>query len=740
MPHRAPARLLPLSLALATAFAPLLAQAQQATAPTPQESIELESITVTDTRPSAWQSPPGIVGTRSASATKTDTRLLHTPASVSVITQDQMKSQGTQTVAQALRYTPSAYTESRISPRYDSLFLRGFGGFGQNSNYIHHLDGQRLPRGLSYLIPNIDPWLLERIDVVRGSNSVLHGQINPGGMVNQITKRAYFSPKREIEVKAGTQSQRFVGFDINQPLGQEDASLALRLNGLYRSSTSESGIDAKRYAVAPSLTWKAGSQTEFTLHALAQRDPDGGDYNALPAYGTLFSNPSGNIARSTFLGDQQFERFDRRTNLVGYRLSHSWNDNVSLQHNLLYSHARSSFRNTSVRNYTRGATWGRIATASDEKLRGINSDVQLRLRLHTGAVRHTVNVGLDYQNTRAERLIGNGAAAPINTLNPRASDGLTRTPAFQTDSQRRQHQWGVYVQDQIEAGQWLAQLGVRHDRVRTNDHIVNLQSGRVQQDSQQRDSKTTYQAGVMYRASNGLTPYISYATSFEPTTAANRFGDPFVPTTAKQWEVGLKYQPEKLNALFTAAAFDLTRDNVLTKDVRRGADPSAQIQTGQVRVKGLELEACADWSERFSIITALTWLQPKVSRTNIAAEAGKAPVGVPRHMASLWGQYSLLNEQLKLSAGVHHVGSSYADIANTLKTPSHTLIDLGAQLDLGHFNGHLRGLTASLNVHNLTDKNHYSACVSSAATATAFNTNCFPGSRRSVVLGLNYNW
>lgn len=706
-----------------------------------EASIELESITVTDTRPSAWQSPPGIVGTRSASATKTDTRLLHTPASVSVITQDQMQGQGTQTVAQALRYTPSAYTESRISPRYDSLFLRGFGGFGQNSNYIHHLDGQRLPRGLSYLIPNIDPYLLERIDVVRGSNSVLHGQINPGGMVNQITKRAHFSPRREIAVKAGTQDQRFVGFDINQPLGSEtDATTALRLNGLYRSSTSESGIDAKRYAIAPSFTWQPSSQTEFTLHALAQRDPDGGDYNALPAYGTLFHNPAGNVARSTFLGDQAFERFDRRTHLVGYRFSHRWNDNLSLQHNLLYSHARSSFRNTSVRNYARGTTWGRIATASDEKLRGLNSDVQLRLRFDTGPVRHTVNVGLDYQHTRAERLIGNGPAAPVNTHHPRASDGLTRTPAFQTDSQRRQRQWGVYVQDQIEAGQWLAQLGVRHDRVHTDDHILNLQSSRVQQDSHQRDRKTTYQAGLMYRASNGLTPYISYATSFEPTTAANRFGDPFAPTTAKQWEAGLKYQPETLNALFTAAAFDLTRNNVLTKDVRPGANPSAQIQTGQVRVKGLELEARADWTPHLSTITSLTWLQPKVSRSNIAAEAGKVPVGVPRHMAALWGQYALLNDQLKLSAGVRHVGGSYADIANTLKTPAHTLIDLGAQLDLGHFNTHLRGLTASLNVHNLTDKQHYSACVSSAATATAFNTNCFPGSRRSVVLGLNYNW
>ncbi|MDO4695013.1 MAG: TonB-dependent siderophore receptor [Eikenella sp.] len=708
-----------------------------------EESIELESITVTGKRPSAWQSPNGVVATRSATATKTDTRLLHTPASVSVITRDQMRQLGAQNVAQALRYTPGTFSESRTSSRYDSIFLRGFGGFGGNANFVQYLDGQRLPAGQGYLKSAIDPYLLERIDVVRGANSVQYGQINPGGLVNQISKRAYFEPKREVVVQAGGNRNRFVGFDLNQPLGQEEG-VALRLTGLHRYSESKTDLAAERYALAPSLTWRIGPQTELTAHAQWQHDPSGGDYNAVPAYGTLENNPAGNVPDQAFLGERSFERFKRDTALLGYRLSHTWNEQVSLQHNLLYAQGRSEFRNTSLLRYLRGTTWARAATASDETMRGIHTDAQLRFRFHTGALKHTLNIGADYQNSRADRLLGNvrgGAAVPpVDAANPQSS--VILTPPWQSDGRRRQHQFGLYVQNQMEAGSWLAQLGVRHDRVRARETVDRLLPVLSQQQHDQRDSKTTYQAALMYRSAGGLSPYASYATSFEPVSAINLYGDkqPFRPTTAEQWEIGLKYQPDQFRALFGVSAFQLTRNHVLTKDTRTGAHPSAQIQTGQVRVRGVELEARAEWNGRLSTIAALTWLKPEVTRSNIAEELGRRPVGLPPTMASLWLQYALFNEKLKLSAGVRHVSASYADVANTVKTPAATLIDLGAHYDLGHLSQSLQGATASLNIHNAADKIHYGGCFSRGTTGSALTTQCFPGSRRSIVFGLNYNW
>ncbi|MCS4533422.1 TonB-dependent siderophore receptor [Neisseria montereyensis] len=707
-----------------------------------EPTVELESVTITAQRPSAWQSPPGVVAIRSATATKTDTRIDHTPASISVITRDQMRDQGDETVAQALRYTPGVYSESRTSTRYDSIFMRGFGGFGREANFVQYLDGQRLARGLSYLNPNVDPFLLERIDVVRGANSVQYGQISPGGMVNQISRRAHFTPGGEVEARLGNNQQRVLGFDVNQPLGPSgEEKVAVRLGGVYRYNESETDLKTKRYALAPSVTWKIGPKTELTAHAFWQRDPEGGEYNSLPALGTLIDNPAGNVPRHEFLGDRDFERYNRHYYTLGYRFSHSFNDNISFQHNLLYSKGRSSFRNTSLLAYLSGSNWSRTSTAADEHARGLSADMQWRFRFHTGSVQHSLNTGLDYFDTRSDRLLGNLRGAmvpPVDTSNPQPSN--IPTPPWNSDSNHKQRQWGIYLQDQIEAGPWLAQLGLRHDKVRTRDTVDVLPARRRTTDTNLTDSKTTYQAGVMYRFASGVSPYLSYSTSFEPTVDANPFGDPFLPTTAKQWEAGLKYRPQGMRALFSGSAFDLTRDNVLTKDVRPGANPNARIQTGQVQVRGLELEARMDLNDRLSTIATGTWLRPKVSRTNIAEEAGKQPVGVPKTMASLWAQYAFLNQNLELAAGVRYVSSSYADVANTFKVPSKTLIDLGARYNLGHISPNLKGAVASLNVHNLTDKEHYGGCFSRGLEGNSTTTQCFPGSRRSVVLGLNYAW
>ena len=687
---------------------------------------------------SAWQSPPGMVATRSASATKTDTQLTHTPASISVITQDQIKAQGVQSVAQALRYTPSVYSESRISPRYDSLFMRGFGGFGQTTNFIHHTNGHKLPRGLSYLVPNMDPALIERIDVVRGANSVIHGQVNPGGVVNQLTKRAHLGLKRHLSVQAGDNNMRMASFDVNTPLAWGNS--AVRLNGIYRAGKSDTGIDYERYAVAPAFTWQPNDRTELMLHAWLQKDPKGGDYNALPAYGTIIQNPGGDVPKDTFLGDKAFERFERTFAQFGYQLTHRVNDEVALVHSLSYADGKSQFRNTSLRVYNAGNnSFSRIATASDERLDGINGDVQLRYRFGQRA-RHHLNVGVDYQGLHAERLLGNGATGAVSLADPRAGDHSTPMVNFATDSRRRQSQLGVYIQDQIELGNWLAQLGVRHDQVRTKDTITNLATGRIQQNAAKTDAKTTYQASLLYGADNGFSPYVSYATSFEPTTAANRFGPPFEPTTAKQWELGFKYQPDDKRVLFSGALFDLTRNNVLTKDVRIGADPSAQIQRGQVKVRGAELEARAEWTDAFSTIASATYLKPEVTQSNIASELGKVPVGVPQKMASVWGQYAMLDDHLKLSAGVRYVAGSYADAANTFKLDDTTLLDVGVRYDLEHVSPRLQGVSLGINAQNVTDKTHYSSCFSSTPTFNAMQTQCFAGAGRNVVVGVSYDW
>lgn len=709
---------------------PALAQTLPALAP---DAPELEPVTVRSTR-EEWESPPGYLARRSATATKTDTRIADTPASISVVTRAQMDDQAAASVAQALRYTPGVVAEVRSSPRYDTVFMRGFGGFGQTSNYVGYLDGLALPRGLSYLIPGIDPWTLERIDVIRGPNSVLYGQVNPGGLVNQISRRAAPGVSREVQIGFGTHGLRQAGIDLGGDFGAQ-GEWSWRLVGLARESRGDSGLKQERQLLAPSLTWRPQAGTSLTLQAFVQRDPETGDYNGLPAQGTLLPHPLGRIPLDLFTGEPSFERFSRDQRSIGWLLTHDFSESLTLQHKLRYLSADSQYRNVSgaLLNPANSVLM-RQASAADETLHGLATDTQLRWRFGSDALRHTLMAGLSWQRASASRLLGAGAPGmPLDFLNP--VYGITvPTPAFTTDSHRRQTQTGLYLQDQVEAGPWLLQLGARHDRVRTDDEVTTLATGAVAPIAQ-RDGKTSFNVSAMYRMPSGWSPYVSYSTSFEPTTAVNLYGDPFQPSTARQAEAGVKFQPQGRPWLVSAALFELTRRNVLTKDPTPGAPPARQIQTGEVRVRGLELEARADLSRSLNAIAALTLLDPQVTRSNVAGEQGHLPVAVPERTAALWLNQRLLGGTLGLSAGVRHVAASWADVANTLRVPGYTLVDLGLRYDLGHLQPAWQGVELSVNASNVADKRYLASCAPAGT-----GTGCFAGPQRHVTAHLRYQW
>ena len=694
----------------------------------------LKTITVTDDRDSAWESPDGYVTTRSGTATMTDTQLIDTPASVSVITRDEMEARDVQSVSQALRYVPGTLSESRPSARYDSVFMRGFGGFGQTTNFIQYLDGLKLPRGLSYLVPSIDPYLLERIDVVRGPNSVLYGQVNPGGLINQITRRPRSENINETFVTIGTNKRKAIGFDFGRKLS-EDGTLTGRITGVVRDANSQSGIDEKRYALAPSLTWQPDEATTLDISAWLQKDPDGGDYNGIPGIGTLLPHALGKLRYNAFIGEPDFEKFDRNISSVAYLLSHDFNESLSFRQNIRYTHGESTYRNLSGAFLTNTSPFiFRQATAADEVVRGVNADQQLRWGVDTGQWHHTLLAGFDYQYTDAKRLIGTGSAGfPLNFLNPVYGIDIP-VPAFTTDSRRKQSQFGFYVQDQIEWDGWVAQLGARYDRVNTKDDVTTFANG-MRSHMDQDDSATTYKVGLLRHFDNGIAPYISYSTSFEPSTAVNLYGDPFVPTTAKQWEAGIKYELETINGLFTLAYFDLTREHVLTKDLRSGAPANAQVQTGEIRVKGLEFEGRTQWTDNFSMIATATRLFPEVTSSNVPGEQGNVPVGVPQTMASIWAEHKFLEGDLSVAAGVRYISSTWADVSNTIKVPSATLVDASVRYDLGNVDHSLSGVVLSLNASNLLNRKYLSSC-----TSSSIGVGCFAGPGREVTFTISSKW
>lgn len=191
------------------------------------------------------------------------------------------------------------------------------------------------------------------------------------------------------------------------------------------------------------------------------------------------------------------------------------------------------------------------------------------------------------------------------------------------------HQVGVYLQDQMEWNNWNLVLSGRNDwsQIRT----LNRLSG---SDTKQNDSKLTGRAGLLYAFDNGLSPYVSYSTSFEPNLSTGAPGsDPFKPTTGEQTELGVKYQPPGSNTVMTVSVFDITQKNITS------VNPVTKYneQIGKVKSQGVETEIHAQPTPEVKLIAAYTYTDAVTKETYTASQLGHTPASIPRHAASAWG-------------------------------------------------------------------------------------------------------
>lgn len=693
----------------------------------PVGEATLPTVQVTDRADREVANGPvlGYVARRSQTATKTDTPLMETPMTIHVVSKEQIESQGTQQLTQTLRYTPGLSADIRgDTSRFDMMAFRGIGGV---SDTFLYLDGLRLPRGASYLVPQIDTHSLERVEVLKGPASVMYGQAPLGGIVSMVSKRPTEENFKEASVSLGSHRRRQLSWDSGGSLN-EDGSLQYRLTAVARKSdTSVDMTQEERIYVAPSLTWKPDANTQLTLLALYQHDPKGGFYGVLPSAGSILPNPNGQIPRNFFDGSPDYNKFDRTQASLGYEFSHRFNAQWSLRQNARYwrmeldqNQVGTSGLQADQRTITRYALW------SKEKLNALNIDTHLQGRLQTGALAHQVLLGLDLQHDRWQQTQGYGGAPALDYLNPDYQQAITM-PAAYTSPDRTQNLAGLYVQDQIKWGGWGLTLGGRfdHARVKNDNQLAKTYSDQTL-------DKFTWRAGLMHNFDNGFAPYASYATSFDPSVTANPYGNPFKPTTGQQYEVGIKYQPPGRDALFTLAAFDLTQQNVLTQDPL-SSRPNAKVQTGEVNSRGIELEARIRPMKNLNIISGLSLIEPEVTRSN-GTDLGKRPITVAKNTASVWADYRLTDGPLAgltFGAGVRHVGSAFADGANTQKIPSYTLMDAMLRYELRYLDPSLKGATLALNITNIANKTYF--------TCNGVNF-CNYGQGRTLLATLKYGW
>ncbi|MET0675636.1 MAG: TonB-dependent receptor, partial [Bradyrhizobium sp.] len=464
------------------------------------------------------------------------------------------------------------------------------------------------------------------------------------------------------------------------------------------------------------------------------------------------SNPNGRIPTSRNSGEPGFDRVKFDQAFLGYEFRHRFNDAVEFRQNLRVGQVDVDM--VSMRNGS-----GLCPTLADPSCYGFNPanfdpaqrvtvrdanfvggstknftiDNQLQANFATGWLQHKMLFGLDYQKTEVSTdFRGSFLGFPLDVYNP--VYGATPLPSkaqmipfINTDS--KQDQLGLYIQDQIKLDRWSLTLTGRHDRATAN--TTNHLAGVV---VPQEDSAFTGRAGLNYLFDFGLAPYVSYSTSFQPvagTQLTTATGQPFRPTTGEGLEVGIKYQPPGLKLLFTAAAFDITQRNVVVNTPQ-----FIPFQIGGVRVRGVETDLRANITERLDIIAGASHLEPVVTDHVDTRIVGKDMSAVNRDSAFLWGFYTMRDGPLAglgFGGGVRYTGSLWGDDLNTVPIPPHTLFDAALSFDFSYLRRDLKGLHLRVNATNLTDKYYVSNCFTGLPYCTL-------GQPRTVMATLTYRW
>jgi len=673
---------------------------------------------------SAWGPAPTVAAKRSATGTKTDTPIEKNPQSISVVTREEMEMRNVTSVKGAFNYTPGVLTGNRgSSDVIDALSIRGF----SETNTNQYLDGLKL-QGDNYSEFAIDPYFLERAELLRGPVSVLYGKSNPGGVVSLVSKRPTQETLREVQFQMGNDNLFSTGFDFGGAL-DDDGVYSYRLTGQARSQDAQQAMNKeKRYTIAPAFSWRPDDRTRIDLLTYFQNEPETGYYGWLPRQGTVvpITRADGSQYKlpTNFDEGEQSNKISRNTKMVGYNAEHSFNDTWTLRQNLRYADLRTDYRSIYGNGFlpeTQQITRG--SAVSEEKLNQLAVDTQAQAKFATGQVDHTLLLGVDFQRTRNDIDAQFGTASSLNAVNPQYGDNSV-TPFGPYQHLNKQRQTGLYAQDQMEWNRWVLTLGGRYD------YAMNSVYDRVADSvDRQNDQAFTWRGGLNYVFDNGIAPYFSYSEAFIPNAGSTYDGQAFDPSRAKQYEAGVKYVPKDRPVVLTAALYQLTKTKNLTAD----PDPNRaffSVQSGEIRSRGVELEAKAALNANVNLTASYTYTDAEY--TEDTQLKGKTPVQVPKHMASLWSDYTFHETALSgvtLGAGVRYVGESQGlystgtEQNQNFKVAGYTTVDAALKYDLGRFG--LPGSTVGVNVNNLFDRDYVASCYREYA--------CYWGAERQIV-------
>lgn len=679
----------------------------------PAGAVPLDTIEVQAAR----DGTVGYVATRATAGSKTSTPLIETPRSISVVTRAELDDRGVTSLPEAVRYTAGVTTGGYgFDPRFDQIFVRGF----STTTLGDFRDGlKQFPAGFTTF--RTEPYELQSIEIIKGPASVLYGQGVPGGLIDRRSKLPTDYTIREAVAQIGGYGRLQGAFDLGGP-ANPDKTMLYRIVALGRIGDTNFDIADQRALLAPSFTWRPNAATSLTVYGRFQQDESDSSVAAL--------NRNGEVLKLR-ASDPRYDYLKQKQGQIGYDFEHKFDQVFAFRQKLRYGfieadsrYLTGSFASAASPIYNRGAA------AVGDRLASFQIDNNLEANVDTGPMRHKLLLGLNYDYNLWHFGYGYSGVVPayaLNILNPvYGIDGPT--PAYTTRSREKQSQIGLYAQDQISFGNWRVALSARQDWAdRTQTNMVTKAITGVR-----KDEAFTYSAGLLYLFDNGLAPYASYSTSFQPVTSRSLDGSILAPSEGEQLEAGLKYQPPDGRFSLTASVYQLTEKNApKLAGYTNGLAYYASI--GEVRVRGVELEARGRLTEEFDITAAYAFSDAEIVKTTVASELRKVPAVTPRHTASVWGNYTMRSGPLAGfggGVGVRYIGSTFGNNANTMRNDAYALADAALRYDLSQVNRQLAGVSVSVNATNLFNKQ----------PAICNSGYCYLAQGRTILGSIKYQW
>ncbi|MDR7035457.1 iron complex outermembrane receptor protein [Methylobacterium sp. BE186] len=668
--------------------------------------------------------PSGVVGytaKASPTATKTNTPLIETPQSVTVVTREQLNDRNVQDLNQALAYAPGTSTDVfGFDPRFDAFYIRGF-----SATYDGVFrDGLR-QSAVGLAVPRIEPYGTEAVTILRGPASGLYGLGSPGGIVDVTTKRPVFARFGELWFQGGNYDRFQGNFDFGGPVEGSDGTMAYRLTGIVRQSdTFLPGATDDRFNIAPAFTWKPSADTTFTLLTEFQN-------SKLPGTSAFYNFPGFRVSRY-YQGDGAFNAFTQQQYRIGYAFEHKVSPDLIVRQNFRYYGVNGDFPYVQIDSVT-GLTAQRSTGLFIENLHSVALDNQIEGHVQTGPIAHTLLGGLDYLHFDWDRVGGFGTAPDLDLATLNYGRQFIPRPVLTLAARQSQDQVGLYLQEQAKWDRFVLTLTGRHDWV--SQTTASGVPGALGPSTTQNDTAFTGRVGLNYTLAPGLVPYASYATTFTPQVGADASGRAFRPATGDQIEAGVKYAVPGTNITAAFAGFDIVQTSILRQDP---ANLAFTVATGEVRSRGFEGELIANLAPGTNLTLAYTHLNFQfVSQTSLVTGQpidGNTLSGIPGDTIKVFGTYlfppSSPLHGLQIGGGIRYASSSFADDENTVRNPTVTLFDALIAYDFAALDPKYAGFRAQVNAFNIFDRD-YTNCQAGF---------CYRGAPATVIGSLIYRW